>query len=337
MDVSVMFFSSLSDEEAEQSYRHVLSIARQADAAGMSAIWLPERHFHRFGGLFPNPAVLAAAIAVVTSRVEVRAGSVVAALHDPIRIAEEWSMVTALAGGRAGVSFATGWNPMDFVLAPQRFSGRREAMWSSIDTVRRLWRGESVTRPSGDGSDVDVQLHPRPGGGLSVWGTSSGSASSVTRIAHEGMRLLTHLVDQDVNQLANAVQTYRSEYRGGSEPHVTVMLHTYLDASADEARDVAFGPLCQYLRDAVELEQLAAGVAPGDVVIDEELIELTAERYLERSSLIGDLATCADIVERLRAIGVDEIACLVDFGLPWEAVSASMDLIAKLVPAVVRS
>ncbi len=33
-----------------------------------------------------------------------------APLHDPVRIAEEWSVVDNLSGGRAGVSFASGWH-----------------------------------------------------------------------------------------------------------------------------------------------------------------------------------------------------------------------------------
>ena len=45
----------------------------------------PERHFHPFGGTYPNPSVTGAAIAAATSRVRIRAGSVVAPLH-PLRI-----------------------------------------------------------------------------------------------------------------------------------------------------------------------------------------------------------------------------------------------------------
>ena len=49
---------------------------------------MPERHFHAFGGLSPNPSVTAAALAAVTERVRIRSGSVVVPLHHPARIAE---------------------------------------------------------------------------------------------------------------------------------------------------------------------------------------------------------------------------------------------------------
>src|SRR5882724_4150589 len=120
MEFSLFFFASGTDRPAEQ-YRLLLEAARFADAEGFSAVWTPERHFHEFGAPFADPAVTGAAVAAVTQRVEVRAGSVVLPLHDPLRVAESWAMVDQLSGGRAGLAFASGWNAHDFVLAPANF------------------------------------------------------------------------------------------------------------------------------------------------------------------------------------------------------------------------
>ena len=85
-------------------------------------MWTPERHFHPFGGLYPNPALTSAAVAAVTKRVGLRAGSVVLPLHNPLRCAEEWSVVDNLSDGRVGLSFASGWHASDFALMPQNFA-----------------------------------------------------------------------------------------------------------------------------------------------------------------------------------------------------------------------
>ena len=69
------------DGRVATEYRLLLDGARFADAHGFAAVWTPERHFHAFGGLYPNPAVTGAAVAAVTSRVSIRAGSVVLPLH----------------------------------------------------------------------------------------------------------------------------------------------------------------------------------------------------------------------------------------------------------------
>src|SRR5262249_197425 len=69
--------------EGSERYSLLLDGARFADERGFHAVWTPERHFHAFGGLYPNPSVTGAAVAAVTRRVGVRAGSVVLPLHDP--------------------------------------------------------------------------------------------------------------------------------------------------------------------------------------------------------------------------------------------------------------
>jgi hypothetical protein len=44
------------------------------------------------------------------------------------------------------------------------------------------------------------------------------------------------------------------------------------------------------------------------------------ERYFDTILLCGTVAKCSRLVDRLSEIGVDEIACLIDFGLPLKAV-----------------
>ncbi len=90
MKFGLMFFASSEESLSGNKYRVVLESARFADANGFSSVWVPERHFTQLGSLYPNPAVLHAALAASTSRVRLLAGSVVVPLHHPIRIAEEW-------------------------------------------------------------------------------------------------------------------------------------------------------------------------------------------------------------------------------------------------------
>ena len=118
--------------------------AKFADEHGFAAVWTPERHFHEFGGLYSNPALTSAALATITKRVQLSAGSVVLPLHHPIRVAEEWAFVDNISGGRIGVSFASGWHADDFVFAPENYADRKQLMLRQIETVRRLWRGEAV-------------------------------------------------------------------------------------------------------------------------------------------------------------------------------------------------
>src|SRR6266851_5085523 len=127
MEFGLIFFASSEAPHSGDRYRLVIDSAKIADRHGFSSIWIPERHFTRDGWLYPNPAVLQAAIARETSQIHLRAGSVVMPLHNPIRVAEEWAMVDNLSGGRVGISFASGWHPNDFALFPENYDRRQEA------------------------------------------------------------------------------------------------------------------------------------------------------------------------------------------------------------------
>src|SRR5439155_10348242 len=54
------------------------------------------------------------------------------------------------------------------------------------------------------------------------------------------------------------------------------------------------------------------------------------ERYCRTSALFGTPESCARRVEQLRAIGVNEIACLIDFGVDAKIVLASLESLDSL-------
>ncbi|HKH49292.1 MAG TPA: amino acid adenylation domain-containing protein, partial [Thermoanaerobaculia bacterium] len=213
LDLSLFYFAAEEAEPGEaasDSYRLLLEGARFADRHGLAAVWTPERHFHAFGGQYPNPAVTGAAVAAITERIQIRAGSVVLPLHHPVRVAEDWAVIDRLSGGRVGLSFATGWHADDFVFAPESYPRRKEAMLQGIDTVRRLWRGEAVTFPNGAGRPLDVRIHPRPvQPELPFWLTAAGNPETFRQAGALGANLLTHLLGQTPEELGQKIALYR--------------------------------------------------------------------------------------------------------------------------------
>lgn len=352
-DVGLFYFASAAGEGDGDPYRLLMEGARFADRNGLSAIWTPERHFHRFGGPYPNPSVAGAAVAAVTERVRIRAGSVVLPLHHPVRVAEEWAVVDNLSGGRAEISFASGWQKDDFVLAPDAYDDRRDVMFDGIDTVRRLWRGEEVTLPGVGGEDVAVRVFPRPvQAELPVWVTAAGSPDTFRRAGEIGAGLLTHLLGQDVDDVAEKIGIYRDAWRaaghGPTEGRVALMLHTFVGRDDAAVRDAVREPLTEYLRSSASLMRNYAGSwssyrtgqaaadAEGDELAGlseedmEALLEHAFERYYESSGLLGPPDRCRRLLARLAEAGVDEVACLVDFGVAPDLVLDSLPLLAEL-------
>jgi natural product biosynthesis luciferase-like monooxygenase protein len=352
--LSLSFFAAAGDQAinangADQPdlYNFLLRSVEVADAAGLEAVWLPERHFHRFGGPYPNPAVLGAAVAARTSRVAIRAGSVVAALHHPARIAEEWSVVDRLSGGRVGVSFASGWMPRDSVVAPTGRGFGRDAMVATIDEVRRLWRGETVSYPSTDGQRYDVATQPRPmQAELPVWVTSAGTPETFELAGRLGAGLLTHLLGQDVERLTANIERYRSAWQSaghGGRGRVTLMLHTYL--TDGDVASVVHEPMKDYLRSAVGLVGSVASLFPTFAGVGSEadrlladldhaqldaLLDASASRYEQTAGLFGTDAQAMSMLRRVAEAGVDEVSCLVDFGVDLTLASAGVVRIGRL-------
>jgi natural product biosynthesis luciferase-like monooxygenase protein len=341
MDFSLFYFANDSCEREANRYQLLLDGARFADQNGFSAIWTPERHFHPFGGLYPNPSVTSAAIAAVTERINIRAGSVVAPLHHPLRIAEEWSVVDNISGGRVGLSFASGWHAVDFALRPENYDNRRQVLIDYSDQVRRLWRGEKIEVVDGTGQPQQVGVYPPPvQPELPVWITSAGGVETFRNAGRVGAGLLTHLLGQDIDDLAAKITEYRraaAERGDGWSGHVVLMVHTFLGEDDDTVREVVRAPMSDYLRSSLGLllgsQQGSARKIDPSTLREKDidfLVQRSFDRYFDDGGLLGTVAKAQRIVERVRAIGVDEIACLIDFGLPQQTVLSGLENLNQL-------
>jgi natural product biosynthesis luciferase-like monooxygenase protein len=342
MDLGIMFFASTNQASEDNKYRLVIEASRFADEHGLACVWTPERHFHAWGGSFPNPAVLSSALAMITKNVQIRAGSVIAPLHDTVRIAEEWSIVDNLSHGRIGISFGAGWNVNDFIFYPDRYDQRHAVMYQQIETVSKLWSGGTISAVNSQGTAIEVGLYPKPiQKTLPIWISCSGSTESFVSAGKIGANLLTHLLYQNLNELTEKVRLYReARERNGFDPDggtVTLMLHTFLAEDYDTAIATVREPFLDYLRTYVNLEQdlIKQGSGAGDTGGRrnrkvEALLEMRYQNYLQNASLIGTVASCSNMLSRVRATGVNEIACLIDFIDDEEAILSNLRHIAAL-------
>ena len=341
--MSLFYFSSDEGLADRHKYRLLLEGAKFADRHGFEAVWTPERHFAQFGGLYPNPSLMAAALATVTQNVALRAGSVVLPLNDPLRVAEEWAVVDNLSDGRVGLAFASGWQPNDFVLAPDNYATRHQFMYDGIEQIRSLWRGVPVQRKNGVDQEIAVNCLPRPiQPELPVWITAATSPLTFESAGKIGANVLSHLTGQTPEALAEKIQLYRRTRAaaGYATPgRVTVMIHTFISTDEDSVMKVAKEPFKRYLSQSIGLlHNLAAQVGIDADRISasdmETLLEHAFHRYHRSSALLGTPQSVLEFASKLRSIGVDEIACLVDFGIDTDTVLESLPYLNELKNAV---
>lgn len=333
MDFSVMFFGA--DKISAQKYDLLLDTAKYADQHDFTAIWTPERHFGEFGGAFASPSVLGAAIAATTKNINIRAGSVVLPLHDPIRVAEEWSIVDNLSAGRVGVSIASGWHPNDFVLANSNYQDRRNEMRDKIMELKSLWNGDPVVRKNGVGKDFTIKIRPEPvQKELPLWVTAAGSPETFKYAGEIGANVLTHMLGQSLEELAKNIEVYHQALTdhgfSRTDKKVSLMLHTYIDHSEQMALGISEQPFKAYLGSSIQLmEPLAQQVGLDIHTQREDLIEIAYQKFSRENTLIGSPESCQKMLHSIQNIGVTEVACLVDFGVESEKVLSGLEYIVK--------
>ncbi len=351
LSFSLFFFSDNAAHRQQHPYRLVLAAAKFADDNAFEAIWLPERHFHEFGGLYPNPSVLAAAIAATTRRVRIRAGSVVVPLHHPARVAEEWAMVDNLSGGRVDIAAASGWAPDDFVLSTVDFERRRDETFTRLDAIRALWRGDRIDmRLGARAKPLPMATFPRPiQPELSVWITTAGTPETWTLAGAKGYHVLSGLLQGDLDRAAANIAAYRkARSDAGHDPatgRVSMMMHTFVGSSIDEVRRMVRAPLLDYLETHLNLYETMPGIQArldinaADFSADDKaaVAEFAFERYFVGNGMFGTPETCLAMTSRLQQAGVDEVACLVDFGVDDDTVLAGLAGINTLRRTVQRA
>lgn len=341
MDFSLLYFSGDGSTSETNKYHLLLETAKFADQNGFSALWIPERHFHDFGGLYPNPSVLSAALAMVTKHIQLRSGSIVLPLQHPVRVAEEWAVVDNLSNGRVSLSFAPGWHADDFLLCPENYRDRKEIMWSRIETVKRLWRGESVEFIGGVGNCVKVNTFPRPlQPELPIWVTCKAD-NTFFGAGKIGANVLTSLLYETTDDLAEKITLYReSLVKHGYDPttkKVALMLHTFIAENNQIVKEKVRKPFLNYLKTHFGLiENLAKSVnfqVDTETFTQEDrhsLFSFAFERYFNYRVMIGTSETCRETVQHLQKIGVDEIACMIDFGVDLDSVMSSLEHLKEL-------
>ena len=348
-----LFFFSADSAEQGCKYQMLLESAKFADEHGFAAVWTPERHFQRFGGLYGSPSVTGAALAVTTKHISIRAGSVVLPLQNPLRVAEEWSMIDNLSDGRVAIAAASGWHANDFVLSPETYQNRYEDMFSKIAIIQKLWQGEKVSLPNGVGVNTEVNILPAPiQPQLPIWLTGQ-SDDTFSNAGKLGFNVLTanFALNHGLKGFLRKAKLYREaiQTHHGRRGHITLMAHTFVGENDDAIGTIAKPAMAEYIKANLDMQKdhsigtkdqqgslrKTSWVNPEVSRLSEqqnqELIECQVLNNLHSPlSFIGTIDQCAQQAERLGENGVDEIACLIDFGIGFNDVMASLRRLSAL-------
>jgi alkanesulfonate monooxygenase SsuD/methylene tetrahydromethanopterin reductase-like flavin-dependent oxidoreductase (luciferase family) len=241
----------LTDAEV---YQHELSLAARAEDVGFDSVWTPEHHFSDYQ-LTPNVPQFLSWVAGRTTRVKLGTMVTVLPWHDPVRVAENFSLLDHLSGGRAILGLGRGLGRIEFDgfrvemgESRRRFTEYTEAILAALETGVIEYDGELYHQPR-------IEIRPRPL--ASFKGRTFASAISpysMDLMARLGVGLMV-IAQKPWEVVEEELAAYRQRYLelNGVEPPKPILCVfvgvSHVPAEAQRMRDVH---LQRYARSTVE-------------------------------------------------------------------------------------
>jgi len=250
-----LIFQNLDGKHTDaEVYREELALAARAEDAGFDSVWTPEHHFSDYQ-MTPNVPQFLSWVAGRTKRVKLGTMVTVLPWHDPVRVAESFSLLDHLSEGRAILGLGRGLGRIEFNGFRQnmnesrrRFVEYSEAILKALETGVMEYDGELYKQPA---------LRIRPAPLRSFRGRSFASAispQSIDVMARLGVGLM--IIAQKPWETVEAdIAAYRARYlelnrETAPKPILCVFAGVHADeAEAQRMRDVY---LQRYARSTVE-------------------------------------------------------------------------------------
>ncbi|MFS4094835.1 LLM class flavin-dependent oxidoreductase [Streptomyces sp. AF1A] len=160
MPVTVVRFNLVAPgaapAELSARYRAALEMAAYADEHGIGTVQTEEHHGADDNWL-PSPFAFAGAVFGATRRIAVTVSAVIGPLHDPLRLAEEISVLDLLSGGRLVTVAGIGYRPEEYDLFGVDWRRRGRLQDELLETLLKAWSGEEFAYRG-----RTVRLTPRP-------------------------------------------------------------------------------------------------------------------------------------------------------------------------------
>jgi len=328
----------------QRAFEELLEQILLTERLGFDEAWFAEHH-HSDYGMLASPNLIIAALASRTQRL--RMGNLVSVLplYDPMRFAEECSMLDILTGGRLNIGLGRGVPKDDMKHRLDRDTAQAR-FEEGIEVLIRAWSGETFSYTGKAWAYEEISCRPlplqRPHPPIYYGATSPDSPAMVAR---RGWNLA--LSRQPLANCAKAIQSYRQERsrhaRFPGSGDAIMVRDIYVAATDEDAWREAPPQITRFWQLATDNVWRGDTVSPDDLPKFTERFPyfpggLTVRRLDEwGTSLIGSPETVLRqarlMIETARP---DSLVGMFSFGgLRHEQVMRSLELFAtKVMPAL---
>ena len=308
-----------------QLYEQVMGQCELGERLGYDTFFCAEHHFHEYG-VVPDPAVMLSALAQRTRRIRLGTAISILTFHDPRRIAETYSMLDMMSGGRLVFGVGSGYLAHEFVGFDKEPKEKRDRFNENLDIVRRLMEGESLNYTGQFSKSEKAVLNVRPHANrVPPMYVAVLAREAAYHVGRQKNRIFT--VPYASCKNFGDIGTMLAEYRKGraeagmtadNDDHVFT-LHTYVARTDEEAK-----AQCKAAYDLYVATRLYAKRHTYEDILANGIC------------LFGSVETVTNKVCQLHEMGIRHIATMHNFGaLAPNLVERSMTLFAnEVMPAV---
>lgn len=327
---------------AEEVEQMVLS-----EQLGYDSVWLTEHHYADYG-LSSAPSVLLATVAARTERVRLGMAVYVLPFHHPLKLAEETATLDILSKGRLIVGLGRGNRPLEFLGHGVPQDESRGRLEEGVEVLRQAWTQDAVYFQGRHWQIDGVPVHPKP---LTQphppLAFAVSSPDSLQWAARNAFPIMSSGLFTPLDSVLKQRQTYVAALKeaGHSESIISdrlgrwvVSKHVYVAPTDEQARTEA-EPHERWYLDSFErsirpddLRGISDAVRKAATASADRVASQRWEALVEESLFIGSPATVRRKVAELRAAGVGELLCWMNFGgIPPQQARHSMKLFADEV------
>ncbi len=332
-----------------QVYDHELRLARMAEPLGFESVWSTEHHFTDYL-ISPDVIQFLSYMAGCTTKAYLGSMVVVLPWHDPIRVAEQVSMLDNLSGGRMILGLGRGLGRVEFEGFRINMSDSREmfaeyaqVVLQGLETGTCEFNGKFIQQPR-----RDIRPAPfKPFRDRTYAATMS--PDSIPILAKQGFGILVipqkpwHEVEKDF-AIYNA--TFR-EFNGRDAPPPLASAFIVVDESADRAAELAHKYIGDYYRSVMEHYELTKGHLANTKGYDfyhrvgKHIVKQGADKAAAEFVELMPYGTPEQVFEKIRfiheRIGNSALLATLSFGgMPYDLAEKNLHLFASAVMPEVK-
>jgi alkanesulfonate monooxygenase SsuD/methylene tetrahydromethanopterin reductase-like flavin-dependent oxidoreductase (luciferase family) len=319
-------FWSPTDRPPSAIIDEAIAVVRAASSMGFAWVSVGH-HWISHPTVWPQPIPLLARLAPESGEMRLKTSMLLLPLLNAVDVAENVATLDHLTHGRLDVGVAIGYRDPELRAAGLTRADRVRKLEESLDLMKRLWRGESVsaegayTRLTGARLGLLPRQQPHPP--IEIGAQSVGATRRAARLA-DAVFFGPQVSWADVERL---VAVYREARAGAARTPARALASRSLivGSSKDAARAAAEAYLERTFAMYRGWEMQEPTMVP---------LQLGFDKSLDDWTINGTAADCVEAIARANALGLDGIGLTI-YSLPRD-VTARIEYLQMIAEDIVR-